>query len=37
VPIQLDGDPAGFTPVEIDVIPEGLAVLMPYFHKRAVV
>jgi len=29
VPIQLDGDPAGFTPVEIDVIPEGLAVLMP--------
>ncbi len=29
VPVQLDGEPAGFTPVEIDVIPRGLAVLMP--------
>jgi len=29
VPVQLDGEPAGFTPVEIDVIPQGLAVLVP--------
>jgi len=27
MPIQLDGDPAGFTPVEIEVRPEALAVL----------
>ena len=29
MPVQLDGEPAGFTPVEIDVIPQGLAVLVP--------
>ena len=28
MPIQLDGDPAGFTPVEIEVRPEALAVLV---------
>jgi len=29
MPIRLDGDPAGFTPVEIDLRPEALAVLVP--------
>ena len=29
MPIQLDGDPAGVTRVEIDVRPEALAVLVP--------
>jgi diacylglycerol kinase (ATP) len=29
VPVQLDGDPAGFTPVEIDVLADALAVIVP--------
>jgi diacylglycerol kinase family enzyme len=28
VPVQLDGDPWGFTPAEIEVLPEALAVLV---------
>lgn len=28
-PVQLDGDPAGLTPIEIDVLPEALAILVP--------
>ncbi|MCH7989901.1 MAG: diacylglycerol kinase family lipid kinase [Planctomycetes bacterium] len=29
VPVQIDGDPAGFTPLEIEVLPQGLDVLVP--------
>jgi diacylglycerol kinase (ATP) len=29
VPIQVDGDPAGFTPVRIKVVPKSLRVLIP--------
>jgi diacylglycerol kinase (ATP) len=29
VPVQIDGDPAGFTPVEIEVLPLALKVLVP--------
>ncbi len=29
VPIQVDGDPAGFTPVKIKVVPKALRVLIP--------
>ncbi|PYM80205.1 MAG: diacylglycerol kinase [Candidatus Rokuibacteriota bacterium] len=28
-PVQLDGDPAGFTPVEIEVLADALAVIVP--------
>ncbi|MCH7688852.1 MAG: diacylglycerol kinase family lipid kinase [Planctomycetes bacterium] len=29
VPVQIDGDPAGFTPLEIEVLPKALEVLVP--------
>jgi diacylglycerol kinase family enzyme len=29
VPVQCDGDPAGFTPAEISVLPGALTVLVP--------
>ena len=29
VPVQIDGDPAGFTPLEIEVLPQALDVLVP--------
>ena len=29
VPIQMDGDPAGFTPVEIEIVPAGLTIFVP--------
>jgi diacylglycerol kinase (ATP) len=29
VPVQVDGDPAGFTPLEIEVLPKALEVLIP--------
>jgi diacylglycerol kinase family enzyme len=28
-PVQLDGDPAGFTPIEIEVLADALAVIVP--------
>jgi diacylglycerol kinase family enzyme len=28
VPVQLDGEPGGFTPVEIEVLPAALTVVM---------
>ncbi len=29
IPVQIDGDPAGFTPLEIKVIPQALELLVP--------
>ena len=29
VPVQIDGDPAGFTPLEIEVVPGALRFLVP--------
>jgi diacylglycerol kinase family enzyme len=34
VPIQADGDPAGFTPVEIGLIPGALEVFAPTADGR---
>jgi diacylglycerol kinase family enzyme len=33
VPVQADGDPAGFTPVEISVLPGALELIAPAMHK----
>jgi diacylglycerol kinase (ATP) len=29
LPVQLDGDPAGYTPVQIDLLPTRLAFIVP--------
>jgi diacylglycerol kinase family enzyme len=34
VPYQLDGDPGGFTPLEIDVVPGRLTLLAPLAWAR---
>jgi diacylglycerol kinase family enzyme len=29
VPVQLDGEPAGFTPVEVEALPSALTIVQP--------